>query len=275
LDRNSPRSQPRTPAYVSSAAFCTNVWTNGTTAAVTTAVTITSPTAFAGVALALSTSAGVAERTHDSRIRVRKTSRDARRHQAAAATTLANELAAYILHTDSRRGGKQQVDTTARGFLGYLLAESAATFAVAHEYGHFLAGHLERRRPNEREWLLKSREQEFEADEIGMLLTLKAHELDPDIAALSFWKQVTVGGAFLFFGLDHLLNRIRAEVDDLPAALIVSDHPPSDARAAALRRTLSELEGPDIFQLADTYVLTLAGHEDEVLASVPRLLREQ
>jgi hypothetical protein len=225
------------------------------------------------VALALSTSAAIVERTDDSRIKVRKPSRAARRHETSATTTLANELAAYILHTDSRRGGKQQVDTTARGFLGYLLARSAATFAVAHEYGHHLAGHLKGRRPADGEWLRKSREQEFEADEIGMLLTLKAHELDPDIASLSFWKQVTVGGAFLFFGLDHLLNRIRAEVDDLPAALIVADHPPSDARAAALRRTLSELEGPGILQLADAYVVTLAGHEDRVLASVPQLLR--
>ena len=225
------------------------------------------------VALALSTSAVIAERTGDGRVRIRKPSRAARRHQTSAATTLANELAAYILHTDSRSGGKQQVDTTARGFLGYLLARSAETFAVAHEYGHYLAGHLNGRRPDESEWLRKSHEQEFEADEIGMLLTLKAHELEPDIAGLSFWKQVAVGGAFLFFGLDHLLNRIRAEVDDLPPALIVADHPPSDARAAALRRTLTELGGPGVFQLADAYFLTLVGHEDRILASVPRLLR--
>ncbi|WP_133849261.1 hypothetical protein [Labedaea rhizosphaerae] len=80
-------------------------------------------------------------------------------------------------------------------------------------------------------------------------------------------------GTFLFFGVDHLLTRVRDEVPEVGANRIVADHPPSDSRAAALRRTLTELEGPDVFQLADAFLPNLAEQEDRVIESLRTLLR--
>ncbi|GIE94381.1 hypothetical protein [Paractinoplanes rishiriensis] len=187
------------------------------------------------------------------------------RRRREADATMARSLAAYVLHSDSRRGGKQPVDATARGILSYRYAAAAETFAVAHEYGHFLAGHL-LARPAGDGWLRKSHDQEFEADEIGMLLALAATGDD------GFDKNITVAGTFLFFAIDHLLNRVRDEVPELDRAAIVADHPPSAVRAATLRRTLTEIEGPDVFQLADATTPVLASAEDAIIHSLRALL---
>jgi hypothetical protein len=229
------------------------------------------------VALALNTRMVVASRADDGSIQIPQTTKAVERRRRNADENLANSLASYILHTDARRGGKQEVDATARGLLSYLYAEAAENFAVAHEYGHFFAGHLTGagRRSAGDEWLRKSHDQEFEADEIGMLLALEAQEHDERLAALSFRKHVAVTGTFLFFAVDHLLNRVRDEAPELAREKIVSDHPPSDARAAALRRTLTELEGPDVFQLADATIPILSAQEDRIIDSVRRLLRER
>ncbi|EPH41045.1 hypothetical protein STRAU_5889 [Streptomyces aurantiacus JA 4570] len=228
------------------------------------------------VALALGTRILIAERDENGSIRPQRATRAMRRRRDHADENLANSLATYVLHTDPMSGGKQQVDTTARGVMSYLAAGAATDFAVAHEYGHFLAGHLNGsgRRRTGTDWLRKSHAQEFEADEIGMLLSLKAQEYDGQLSALSFGKHITVQGAFLFFAVDHLLNRVRDEVVEIGKEKIVSDHPPSDARAAALRRTLTELEGSHVFQLADAYVASLSAQEDKTLDSLRRLMRD-
>ncbi|MEU8234378.1 hypothetical protein AB0C12_32730 [Actinoplanes sp. NPDC048967] len=227
------------------------------------------------VALALNTRVRVAERRPDGGYDVQPTTPAMERRRRHADENLVSSLAAYLLHTDPGRGGKQEVDGTTRGALSYLYAGAAETFAVAHEYGHFLAGHLTRtgRRPSGAEWLRKSHDQEFEADEIGMLLALKALEYDEQEQSPLLRKSVAVTGTFLFFAVDHLLNRVRDEVPELGGAAIVADHPPSDARAATLRRTLTELEGPDIFQLVDATIPILAEHETEIIANLRRLLR--
>ncbi|MBB5956840.1 hypothetical protein FHS29_003433 [Saccharothrix tamanrassetensis] len=227
------------------------------------------------VALALNTRIVVVDRADDGGFTVPKTSEAVERRQREADENLANSLAAYILYADPRRGGKQQVDGTHRGVLSFLYADAAEKFAIAHEYGHFFAGHLTGRRPSGDEWLRKSHAQEFEADEIGMLLALKTQQADESVAALSFRKHIAVVGAFLFFAVDHLLNRVRDEVSEVSGDKIVADHPPSDARAAALRRTLTELEGPDVFQLVDAAIPILSEQEDHVIDSLRRLLRER
>jgi hypothetical protein len=232
------------------------------------------------VALALNTRVRVAERRPDGGYDVQPTTPAMERRRRHADENLVSTLAAYLLHTDPGRGGKQEVDGTTRGALSYLYADAAETFAVAHEYGHFLAGHLRStgRRPGgplpaSTEWLRKSHDQEFEADEIGMLLALKALDHDEQQQSPLLRKSIAVTGTFLFFAVDHLLNRVRDEVPELGGAAIVADHPPSDARAAALRRTLTDLEGPDIFQLVDATIPILAEHEGEIIASLRRLLR--
>lgn len=190
---------------------------------------------------------------------------------------LANSLATYILHADPGRGGEQEVDSTINGRASYLLADAAATFAVAHEYGHVLADHFngQARHSARGGWLSKSRSREFEADEIGIQLSLKAQDVDKRLATLSIRKHIAVEGAFLFFAIDHLLNRVREQVSEVAKDRIVSDHPPSDARAAALRHMLIALEGPNILQSADIAVTMLAKHEQPVISNLRRLIPEQ
>jgi hypothetical protein len=183
-----------------------------------------------------------------------------RRRVQCADEQLVSTLAAYIRHGDLRRGGRQPVDGTVRGRLAFRCADAAATFALAHEYGHLMAGHLTgaARRTGD-DWLRKSREQELEADEIGMTLVLRA------VGPALIEKGVAVAGTFLFFGVDHLLTRVRDEVAGLPSGAIVADHPPSDVRARTLRRTLTDDEGPDVFEMADIVVGYLAGLEDKIV----------
>lgn len=224
------------------------------------------------VALALSTRIVVVD-TKGGSFRPRERTEGHVRRAERADENLANSLAAYLRYTDPRLGGRQQLDGGSRGALAMMAADAAEMFAVAHEYGHFLAGHLDQPRPAGSEWLRKSHEQEYEADEIGMLLALEAQKSDERIAGLSFRKHIAVLGAFLFFAVDHLLTRVRDEVSGVGADRIVTDHPPSDLRAAALRRTVTELEGPDVFQLADAFVPNLASHEDRVIDRLRELLR--
>ncbi|SDG51601.1 hypothetical protein SAMN05216553_108443 [Lentzea fradiae] len=225
------------------------------------------------VALALSTRVVIVDPEGGGDWPPRQTETHERRAKQAT-ENLANSLAAYLLYTDSRKGGRQQLDGTGRGAIAFMAADAAQLFAVAHEYGHFLAGHLDQPRPTGSEWLRKSHEQEFEADEIGMLLALEVQKADEQIAGGPFLRtNIAVLGAFLFFAIDHLLTRVRDEVPELGAHRIVSDHPRSDLRAAALRRTVVELEGPDVFQLADAFVPNLAAQEDHVIASLRSLLR--
>jgi hypothetical protein len=222
------------------------------------------------VALAFVSRMVVATRSEDGSFHHQEPTEAMRRRIAESDENLANSLATYLLLTDTSLGGRQPADMTARGIMGYLAARAAITFAVAHEYGHFLAGHLHTPRPTG--FLKKTHDQELEADEIGMLLSLRAQEFDEMLSKVSFGKAAAVQGAFLFFAVDHLLNRVRAEMPEFFEQRIVSDHPPSDLRAASLRQTLIELEGPDILQLADALLPIISSHEDRVINALLKLV---
>ncbi len=103
-----------------------------------------------------------------------------------AADGIAAVLASYVENGDPFYGPKPLVG----GMLAMLsgeLSAAAMKFVVAHEYAHILAGHLTEPNPESTaietevgaiEVLRKSREQEFEADEIGYRLTLGVADYD-------------------------------------------------------------------------------------------------
>ena len=221
------------------------------------------------VALAFGTHILKAHRNDDGTIEHQQSTEAMRRRADRSDETLANSLATYLLHTNPALGGKQDADMTPRGAMSYAAAGAAITFAVAHEYGHFLADHLNTPATG---FLKKTHDQELEADEIGMLLSLRAQEFDTLHAEPFLAKAVAVQGAFLFFAVDHLLNRVRSELPAIFRDRILSDHPPSDRRAARLRQTLIELEGPDILQLADALLPIIASHEDRVITALRNLV---
>lgn len=227
------------------------------------------------VALALNTSIVFASRTDANTVHLQDRSAAMVEREAKARDTLARALANYVLHTRLSAATKQEVDLTSRGLLSSLMGHSGVIFAVAHEYGHLLAGHLDQPRSSTKhpEWIRKSHDQEFEADQIGALLALRVHNrtisANPTLAA-----NLAAVGPFLFLAIDHLLNRVRAEVHELSGA-IVSDHPPSAIRAAALRTLLSETAGLDSFQVADATVQILAARENEIINQLRGLTRER
>lgn len=214
--------------------------------------------------------------TTDGRIDLQEQTPAMRERAGNAWATLASALARYVLRADFSLDSKQESDVTTRGFMSFVIYRSAMLFAVAHEYGHFLAGHLDRHPglPTSTEWLRKSRDQEFEADQIAALLSLRVHaqmgELSPTRAA-----NLAVVGPFLFLSVDHMLSRVRDEVCHRARDLIVSDHPPSDIRGAALRALLEDVAGPDSLQMADSTIQALAPQEDQVVEQVRRLMTDQ
>ncbi|WP_158751545.1 hypothetical protein [Streptomyces bicolor] len=209
-------------------------------------------------------------RTEDAGMQFEEETAEMIRQWDRARKTVAKAVVAYIFHGDARRAGRIPVDADSRALLGVPLAGAARDFVVGHEFGHFLAGHLHEpaARTRSGEWIRKSHQQEFEADEIGALLMLRRLENPGD----QIQKNFAVAGPFLFFAIDHLVTRVRNEINDIPAGLIVTDHPPSDERAAALRRLFVEIEGPGVVQFANAFVSVLSAQENDILDFVDSLL---
>ncbi|WP_298462592.1 hypothetical protein [uncultured Cellulomonas sp.] len=125
---------------------------------------------------------------------------------------------------------------------------SMEAFALGHEYGHVIAGHLRsagrvaRMLPNEQvqevdyDW-----QQEYEADHLGVALSMTALHRDRryDLTQ-SFW------GADLFFSamdiMDRAVSLLRYGDEN---AQTLGSHPPSTARRGVLRGVLRTLvDGP-------------------------------
>lgn len=154
--------------------------------------------------------------------------------------------------------------------LGYLITAAAKHFAVAHEFGHLLAGHVHEtaRHRDIADWNAASLHREYEADELAMLLLLRGlDESDP-----FHERALTVAGPFVFLGLDHLIARVQHELYKLPEEMATRTHPPSDKRGAALRTVVMELADPNLLQFADGNVSWLSSQEDAIIAAARRLL---
>jgi hypothetical protein len=209
-------------------------------------------------------------RTEDAGLRFKAETAEMIRQRDHARKTVAKAVVAYVFHGDARRAGRIPVAAGSPALLGVPLGNAGRDFVVGHEFGHLLAGHLHEpaARTRSGEWIRKSHHQEFEADEIGALLMLRRLEDPGD----QIQKNFTVAGPFLFFAIDHLVTRVRNEINDIPAGMIVTDHPPSDERAAALRRLFMEIEGPGVLQFANAFVSVLSAQENDILDLVDSLV---
>lgn len=189
------------------------------------------------------------------------------RRREEARAVIARAVVAYIFQGDSRLGGRIPLDS--RSASGFHLTRATEWFVISHELGHLLAGHLDvsRTRTGSGELIRKTRSQEFEADEIGALLVLRGLESRDQLRV-----NLALAGPFLFFAIDHLVTRVRNEVQDIPEALVVTDHPPSDERAAALRRVFREHAGIGALQFANATISWLSTQEDDILDTVDRLV---
>lgn len=191
------------------------------------------------------------------------------RRRDKARDLVAKAVVEYIFRGDSRLAGLNPVDPDLRARLGLPFAHAAIDFVVAHEFGHLLAGHLHEppaRAPSEG-GIHASHRREYEADEIAALLLMGGQDPEDDLR-----KNIAATGPFLFFAIDHLITRVRSEIDDIPAGAIVTGHPRSDERGAALRRLFVEIAGPGVLQMANAVVTSFSREEDRILDAVDGLV---
>lgn len=221
------------------------------------------------IAKTFAVSMGFFNRDEDGGVTFAEATAVERERTELAEAAMARSLLAYLLQGDATRGGRQPFHTESAG-MAWRLTDATTRFVIAHELAHLLEGHLAT--PREREagsWLTRTREQEFQADRTGALLALRALENPTD----QILNHFAVAGPLFFFAIDHLISRVRNEIDDIPQGMRLSDHPSSDERGAALRAIFQDIHGPLVLQLADVCVHWLAGREDGIVAAADRLMR--
>ncbi|WUI01569.1 hypothetical protein OHR68_07040 [Spirillospora sp. NBC_00431] len=196
---------------------------------------------------------------------------EADRHRNRTADgAVASVVLAYLLRGDARFGVRLPPDTGRSNRLAWALADATTRFVIAHEIAHLLEGHLDR--PGQRAGSnrrFSTRDRELQADETGALLCLRALS-DPGDDVLTY---VTVAGPLIFLAIDHLVTRVRRELDGLPPGLRVSDYPSSDERGSRLRSLFQGIYRSSALQIADACVYWLSWREDGILAEADRLLR--
>lgn len=194
---------------------------------------------------------------------------DFSRQEKVAYDALADALLAYVnSRAPSRPELLPEMLATAEDWRTKIVQHqcmAVVRFAVAHEFGHVLASHLNARLEL---WEPRGWHQELEADQLGALLLLNHMEKcsQPE-------RSVVASGPFLFFAVDHLITRVRNEIVGIPHRMGSKSHPPSDERAAALRGMFAKTYGPSTLHVADACVRWLSWREESILASADRLLR--
>lgn len=184
----------------------------------------------------------------------------------------------------SRRAMRFPAQADRRGYIAQRLTENCELFAVAHEYGHAIDGHLSKPRSvlkstsvGEMELVEKEWNQEFVADALGANLMLRQFEVIADDLGDDFsrqWELLNIVAAPLFFfALDNLVTEARGLPGDTPGAAVL-DHPPSVERAASIRQYVHDYmikstglpDGGKIFWWADQILDLMAFMTDAVLA---------
>lgn len=203
-------------------------------------------------------------------VRMSKATRDEERLRDSAITLLAESLVAYLSQDQVRSSPRLRVPIDTRRLFGFLITKSAENFAVGHEFGHLLSGHVHQTvgYRDIRDWAAESLLREYEADELAALLLLRSL----DESAEFVFRALAVAGPFVFLALDHLITRVQLEIYEIPDGMIERTHPPSDERGAALRAVFMALEDPNTLQIADAAVTWLSGQEDAIIDIARRLL---
>ncbi|MEU3185691.1 hypothetical protein ABZ707_16030 [Streptomyces sp. NPDC006923] len=213
---------------------------------------------------AFAASLGLFTREKDGGITLEAATPAVRERRRTAERAMARSVLAYLFQGDAAQGGRQPPHSDSAG-MARALTEATERFVVAHEFAHLLEGHLATPAQHRTgEWLHRTREQEFQADETGLLLLLRALADGPDEQIARY---LAVAGPFFFFAIDHLITRVRNEIDDIPQGMRLSGHPGSDERGAALRGLLTDVHGPVVLQMADACVQWLSWLEDGIVGA--------
>jgi hypothetical protein len=209
------------------------------------------------------------------------------------ADEFATIILAYLFRGDPTFAPQLPVQGGPRAMMMEMIVAHAEFFAVAHEFGHIAQGDLSTPKnlrvvdqPEDDEgplrWTSKRQQQELDADQVaGALLLLSLTSENENDPALPLKLLSLTSGPAFFFGLDRLITRVRYEVDELSNDLVVTDHPPADARYQRLIDWLiPRVEGMAgrpagmLLDIATAIRQWVANHEDDVIAAARRRLRE-
>ena len=191
------------------------------------------------------------------------------------ADLLTESVLAYLLFGESTRARRLPALGGVLAFSHGGLLRGVETFAVAHEFGHVLGGHLttDEHRGDPDAFAKKSQHEEFDADLIGTELLVSA--LDRRVRAAvaegdesAEVQRTLVGpGPLIFFSISQLVENVRSRVSALPTRepTDTSTHPSTDERRRRLREVLAS--DPRVsLELADAMEGFLAFHTDGVVA---------
>lgn len=199
--------------------------------------------------------------------------RIASRTRRAQTKALQHLFAAYLIEGDVTRAPRYAALAGPVGDVSVHLTAAIETFALAHEYGHAICGHLSRAETgrDDSAYLTKSRADEFEADLVGFRLLLASS--DAAVGAQGWPLMTLVAAPLLFFALDGSIEGLRERFPE--ARHRPQDHPPSTERLEAL--TQHALADPRVTEetlsMSQAYVACLDAAVDAIseLKLGPRL----
>jgi len=194
----------------------------------------------------------------------------------------AEVVLSYVLRRDTRWAKQYPAQGGPRALMMWMTVHAAEFFVVAHELAHVVLGHLES--PNAlhdetrldsgwARWIEKSLGQEFEADSVAvrLLITNLGLRINDPLAAIR--PTVVMSGPMLFFALDELVTRVRRALDEPASTTPMSTHPSSPERSAALRRAITDVDIPDLLDVADVYASWVQEKGDRVMDRIVALLQ--
>jgi hypothetical protein len=191
-------------------------------------------------------------------------------------------ILAYLLYGDARKATRFAFQHPRKMNAAGAMCDACVLFAVAHEYGHVIGGHLGSARSKTAQTpvgpldvLEKSYKQEFEADGLGArLVVLSAGRLENNKLVFGVdaqhWIDIdtTLSGPLLFLRLDRLVTRVASEICGTDEFLMYGDHPPSDARISVVRTMYAQFGLTELRKLSSFCVEWIDAMEEGVLGFV-------
>ncbi|WP_436982890.1 hypothetical protein [Streptomyces sp. enrichment culture] len=184
------------------------------------------------------------------------------------------ELVTAYLETGVPYNAPQYLQEPVRNTWAGVLCEAVQLFALGHEYGHILRGHLGQQRPAawlggpelaEPEEVAWSNQEEVEADGEGLSLSIAAMQ------SMGYDLPVGFLGADFFFTMTHVLERainvLRHGRENVSTGANAT-HPPSVLRRMVLRHVLSRHNTPEVES-----AIMLAGNLENAVELLWRDLR--